>query len=278
MIPSPGFSGNLSLGVRPINPWGSRPTFTMNRPLYAYHQGWHHGFWPSGNRFPAVWVGGGFGPGWLLAPNENFLYTNPYCVQPATGPTAVFDYSQPLPSPPVPPVSVIGQPEPTTEAEQPPAEVVKGFEAARGAFKQGDYRKALEQVDKAIARLPGDAVLHEFRALVHFALGNYRDAAATIYPVLAAGPGWDWETMKSLYPDVKTYTEQLRALEAYQRSNPKSPEASFVLAYHYLVLEYPEAARKQLENVVALRPDDKLAAQLIQFLTQSRSDKPAPQP
>jgi tetratricopeptide (TPR) repeat protein len=155
---------------------------------------------------------------------------------------------------------------------------VQSFEAARGAFKQGDYRKALEQVDKAIAGLPGDAVLHEFRALVHFALGNYRDAAATIYPVLAAGPGWDWQTMKSLYPDVKTYTEQLRALEAYHLSNPKSPEASFVLAYHYVTLGYPEPARKQLENVVALRPDDKLAAQLIQFLTQSRSDQPAPQP
>src|SRR5262249_17763191 len=42
MISSPGFRGNFS--------HGGRPTFTLNRPLYAYHQGWHHGYGPSWNR------------------------------------------------------------------------------------------------------------------------------------------------------------------------------------------------------------------------------------
>ena len=35
-----------------------------------------------------------------------------------------------------------------------------------------------------------------------------------LYVVLTAGPGWDWATMVGLYPDVDTYTRQLRALEA----------------------------------------------------------------
>jgi hypothetical protein len=36
--------------------------------------------------------------------------------------------------------------------------------------------------------LPSDATLHEFRGLTLFAQGNYKDAAATLYAVLAAGP------------------------------------------------------------------------------------------
>ena len=94
---------------------------------------------------------------------------------------------------------------------------------------------------------------------------------------MAAGPGWDWDTMKALYPDVTTYTNQLRALETYQKANPKSADASFLLAYHYLVLSYSDAALKQLENVVKLQPENQLAAQLLKSL-KTESNKPAPPP
>ncbi len=43
--------------------------------------------------------------------------------------------------------------------------------------------------------MPNDAALHEFRALVLFALQRYDDAAAALYAVLTAGPGWDWATL-----------------------------------------------------------------------------------
>ena len=64
--------------------------------------------------------------------------------------------------------------------------------------------------------MPNDTVLHEFRGLVLFALGRYKEAAAADYAVLSAGPGWDWTTLSGLYPNVEVYTEQLRALEQYQ--------------------------------------------------------------
>jgi len=224
------------------------------------------------------WVGNGVALGWLLAPGEVYVYSNPYYVQPTTVVIPVYNYSQPLPAPAVLPTPVPGQPASVLEPQTAPDDVVRYFDAAREAFRQGAYQRALELVNSDIARLPTDAVLHEFRALVLFALKNYRDSAAALYAVLAAGPGWDWETMKSLYPDVKTYTDQLRVLEAYQRSHPQLPEASFLLAYHYLTLGYPEAARQQLENVVRLQPSDKLSAQLLQILTQKRSDQPMPQP
>ena len=151
------------------------------------------------------------------------------------------------------------------------------FDRAREAFARGDPKAALALVDAAIKDLPTDATLHEFRALCLFALKDYRRAAETLYAVLAAGPGWDWETMHALYPDVATYTEQLRTLEAYQRANPTSPEASFVLAYQYLVLGHLDAAIRQLENVVKLLPESQLASELLAAL-KAEANEHAPSP
>ena len=47
------------------------------------------------------------------------------------------------------------------------------------------------------------------QALTLFAQRKYKDAASAIYAVLAAGPGWDWQTMSELYPDPEVYTKQL---------------------------------------------------------------------
>ena len=131
---------------------------------------------------------------------------------------------------------------------------------------------------KAIRLLPSDATLHEFRAMTLFAQGRYKDAAATLYAVLAAGPGWGWDTMRGLYPDEDTYTRQLRALEEYVRKDPKSGEAHFVLAYQYLVLGVKDEAVKQLREVVRLQPQDQLSAALLKALTTPEKEAPAPAP
>jgi tetratricopeptide (TPR) repeat protein len=184
----------------------------------------------------------------MLAPGSpTFVFSNPFFTQS----TVVFNYSQPLPPPPEDPVNDPGSLD-TADA------AIETFDRAREAFASGDPQGALGLVDSAIKKLPTDATLHEFRALCLFALKDYRRAAETLYAVLAAGPGWDWETMHSLYADVATYTDQLRALEAYQRANPNSPEASFVLAYHYLVLGHLDAAIKQVENVAKLLPESQV--------------------
>ena len=117
------------------------------------------------------------------------------------------------------------------------------------------------------------------RALTLFAQKKYKEAAAAVYAVLAVGPGWDWDTLKSLYPDVDTYTKQLRALEDYQKQNPKSADASFLLAYQYLTLGKKDAAIKQLQRTVELQPKDQVSAQLIKVLEQPPQEtKDRPQP
>jgi tetratricopeptide (TPR) repeat protein len=182
-------------------------------------------------------------------------YSNPYVssspltvvVQPT-----VYDYSQPITNPSSPPQpGVIDQ-------------VASTFESARSAFKTGDYTQALELADQAIRQTPNEAALHEFRALVLFALGRYDEAAAALYAVLAVGPGWDWPTLIGLYADVSVYTGQLRALESYVNNNPQSASARLVLAYHYLTQGNTDAGLRQLKQVVALQPKDTLSARLIQ--------------
>src|SRR5262249_21185560 len=150
----------------------------------------------------------------------------------------VYDYAQPIDATAAPPEESV-----TNQS-------MGTFDQARDAFRQGDYTRALDLTDQAIRQLPNDPTLHEFRALVLFALKRYDEAAAAIYAVLSVGPGWDWTTLIGLYDNPETYTQQLRALEDYVGRNPQSPAARFVLAYHYLTDGHPDAALGQLKEVV----------------------------
>jgi tetratricopeptide (TPR) repeat protein len=247
----------------------------------GFHSGWMHGYWNghgyAGWGWHHPWWGGwgwgwgaglglGLGLGWGLAPwgygsalyGMGYLpYYNPYYADYYGAGAAVaapYDYSQPIDT-----VSP-----PADEAVTNPA--VALFDAGRASFQQGNYADALQQADQALAKLPGDTTLHEFRALCLFALQRYDEAAAALYAVLSVGPGWDWATLVGLYPNVETYTVQLRALEDFCRSNSQSASARFVLAYQYLTEGHMEAAVAMLKDVVALKPSDALSAKLLKQL------------
>ena len=197
-------------------------------------------------------------------------YYNPYATgysMPTTlggGTGAVYDYTQPI-------NSSVAPPDPGVTSQ-----VVTSFDAARAAFKSGDYQQALQLTDQAIRQIPNDAALHEFRALVLFALQRYDESAATLYAVLTAGAGWDWATLVGLYPNVSVYTQQLRALENDCSQNTGSASARFVLAYHYLTQGHTLAALQQLKQVAALQPQDNLAPQLArQFDPGAAAGAPA---
>jgi hypothetical protein len=181
------------------------------------------------------------------------------------------------------PTSAPGKEDAANTGEEIPAAVKRGMDAARLAFQKGDYAVAQGECERAIRLQPGDPNLHEFRALCQFARGKYQDAAATLYPVLAAGPGWDWDTLSSFYPSAATYIRQLRALEQSVREHPKDAAGRFVLAYHYLVLDERDPAFGQLQEVVKLQPKDKVSAGIREALVQAKkgqdeapADKPAP--
>jgi tetratricopeptide (TPR) repeat protein len=243
--------------------------------------------------------------GWLAG--ASVAYANPYYVAPTVAVPVELNYSSPIviqapPEEAPPPTDInitVTQEAPATpslspvpavpsledlpkeEPKEDPAvrEAMDKLDEARTAFTKGDYAKAQELIEKAIQKAPGDATLHEFRALTQFAQKKYQDAAATIYAVLAAGPGWNWDTLKSFYDDEKTYKDQLRALEDHARANPKAAEDHFLLAYHYLVLDSKDAAVKQLEEVVRLMPKDELSSALLTELKgPAPDDRPQPSP
>jgi hypothetical protein len=277
--------GNVIGNNRWRGGWG-RPGFGWGRLGSPFLGNWYRGAW-GWNRFGG-WFGGlgrgfwgwgspiGFFPtwrfaglaGWGLGPWANsWLYsgfTNPYFVAPAIGtpvanwpPVFVPDYSRPLDLAGVPP------------AAESPDQDDPTFLAAREAFKAGDFARALRLTDLALQPSPNEPVLHEFRALCLFALERYGEAAAALYVVLTTGPGWDWTTMVGIYPDVDTYTRQVRSLEAaISRSRVEAP-MRFVLAYHYMVMDHLEQARQQFEEVLKLQPKDELASQFAKALSSS---------
>lgn len=182
---------------------------------------------------------------------------NPFVVvQPAT--TVVpFDFSQPI----------------RTEAPPPPENQVEQAQAAMdqalNAFYNKDFYSAMTLVDKALTGLPHDTAVHEFRALVLFALGKYDQAAEALYAILSVGPGWDWTTMLGLYADRETYSQHLDRLERHVATRPSDAAARFVLGYHYLTLNFPEEAVEQFRKVVELKPSSSLASQMVQLVESS---------
>ena len=255
-----------------------------------HHNGWYHGGWYPGagwgymwNNHPVAaaigltgWAVNRIGYGWGY-----WGYSNPYYSESSS---YGYDYSQPL-------VVYADSASMSTEAtaadaaatsstteSQPTDAGMAAFDEARAAFHDGDYTTALSKIDTTLKTMPRDTVVHEFRSLVLFALKKYPESSAAIYAVLAAGPGWDWTTMISLYPGIDPYTKQLRALEDFAKANSKSADARFLLGYHYQTCGHNDNAAKQYKLAQALLPDDKLLKQLVAMTTPPDASKTSDTP
>ena len=130
----------------------------------------------------------------------------------------------------------------------------EALERSRVAFKQGDYMTAMKAVDEAIAHTPGDVTLHEYRALVLFALGRYADAAGVLNPVLASGPGWGWDTMVEFYDSSPPTTASSASSKPTSKARRTSADAHFLLGYHYLVCGHMESPTNSLPKLWNCNP------------------------
>jgi tetratricopeptide (TPR) repeat protein len=190
-------------------------------------------------------------------------YTEPITTAPLEPvQTATVQSTQAAPAAPTHEPSAAAPPSPAVSSEG-----IGKFDEARAAFLEGQYEKALKLTDAAVAQMPHDAVLHEFRSLVLFALGRYAESAAAIHPVLNVGPGWDWKTLSGLYPSTDVYTQQLRDLEAARDKDLKAAHLRFLLGYHYLTCGYSDQALTQFRQALEQRPNDSVAAALVATLS-----------
>jgi hypothetical protein len=229
-------------------PWGGR---------YDYvHSHWHNSYWNLRYR-PGIWFNPATGPVFGIGPVVQYNFANPYLTQTSVSYFSGYDYSRPIR--PIDTVDTSGR---VSE------EAIRRLDAARDAFRQQDYRRCLSLVEGAIQLLPDDPVMHELRALALFAIREYDSAATVIYSVLGAGPGSDWSSIGSLYANQDIYLEQMRDLSRYVASVPDRPGPRFLLAYHLLVIGYPEQAYNQLVTVQRLRPDDRVTSELVRALQQ----------
>lgn len=250
----------------------------------GYGPAWGYGHWNYlWNRYPAALAFGA--TMWGLNSMAYMFgvgnYYNPYCDGPVYYDNqAIVSYTQPVVGDPnydnqtAAPADTSG--DDATPSPAPTDELTALVNQARTAFYNEQFEDALQFTNQALAKAPRDAAINEFRSLCLFALGRYRDSAATIHAVLAAGPGWDWTTMISLYGNATTYTNQLRALEDYVKTNPQSADARFLLAYHYITCDHKDTAVGFLKAVCKLQPKDQLAADLVKMYSPQDDTAPAP--
>jgi tetratricopeptide (TPR) repeat protein len=254
----------------PANNWGYGNNWHdhwHNHGIYNHYHGWYNGCWGGGYWYApfGLYWGASALNGWGYSP----VYSNPYYVASAV---PAYDYSQPVvvnnyvSSDADGGTNSTPAPAPTSAQIATYDQGASLLDEALALFKSGDYAAATAKCDAALKKSPGDAVIHEVRALTLFAQGKYTPAAAALNSLLATAPGMNWTTMSGLYPDNDTYTKQLRALETYCRGNPKDSAAAFVLAYHYMVLDENKAAADALRQVVKLQPKDAVAQRLLDNL------------
>lgn len=256
--------------------WNGRPWW-----YEPEHSDWHHGHWHGSYYFrgrdawkyvdtdQAPWLNGlvTWGLGNLAYRSGYQVYANPYYAQPLVIGSTTINYSRPI-------CVQRSQYEVVYASDEAKAQLLRSqalayFKTARQAFYTGNVSLAYESINHAIGLMPDDTALHEFRALVLFSAGRYREAAEVMYAVLAVAPGWDWTTLSGLYREQDTYIRQLRKLEEYVSLHPRSADTRFLLAYHYITMGYPDNAEQQLQAVRILNPTDRLAADLLGLMREN---------
>jgi tetratricopeptide (TPR) repeat protein len=150
-------------------------------------------------------------------------------------------------------------------SDEPPAELV----AARRLFRLGQYDDALKSADQAEKTWPADPEIEQVRGLILFAQQKYDEAAAPAYSVLQARMAWDWTMLRDWYPSRDTYIQQLRALQERAERVDATAAAHFLLAYHCIMLDQVDTARRELIKVRSLQPDNRLVNELLDELPPS---------
>jgi tetratricopeptide (TPR) repeat protein len=253
-----------------------------------HHGDWYNGCWEPGDGWDYMWdnyPGAAalgvtrWGVNRLAYGFGYWGYSNPYA---GGSSSSSYSYSEPLvvyaDSGAVADPNVTSAESVPTGPPEPTEAGMSSFEQARTSFYAGEYETALTQLDVTLQTMPRDTVVHEFRGLVLFALKKYPESAAAVYAVLSAGPGWDWTTMSGLYPNVEVYTQQLRELEGFTKSNPSSADGSFLLGYHYLTMGYKEVSGKYFALALQQLPGDKLLTQLVGMTPAKRQAVKTPPP
>ncbi len=133
-------------------------------------------------------------------------------------------------------------------------------------FRQGKYRAAVHSWRHALVDDPKNGAIILLLSQALFATGQYDEAAGATQAALSFLPEDKWGTVvthyKELYTNIGDYTTQLRALEKARDAKPRAPALHFLLGYHFGYLNFPKQAVRELDKVLAVAPEDKIAKKL----------------
>ena len=116
----------------------------------------------------------------------------------------------------------------------PVAEADRVAEAAKKAFADGQYGRALELFRRAVVITPQDASAHFNVAQTAFALGKYRDAVEAIKAGVALRPDWADARFvaRNLYSKKPAaFDDHLKALREAVTAFPEDPTLLFLLGH-----------------------------------------------
>src|SRR5262249_46691991 len=153
--------------------WGLNALYN---PLYAYSYGMSS-YFPTWGAYDysswglesvaTPWLYDGYSNPYTTPETQTIIVQQPVPVPVGTEaaaspvPTVAYDYSKPI--------GVTGPPPEPNAVDT----AQDALTAARESFKAGDYAGALALTEQALAQTPNDPIMHEFRALVLFALKRY---------------------------------------------------------------------------------------------------------
>lgn len=158
---------------------------------------------------------------------------------------------------------------------------------AEAAFREKQYPRALESVQRALQRDRENGKLWLFSGQVHLALGNYVDALQDIDAAsrLIAEDEWFWvvDHFREFYRD-EAYVEQIDRLSSHLESHPNDAPARALRGYHFAGLGYTEEARADLNQALSRDPENLLYHRLLQQIppegdpVQAAETLPPPRP
>ncbi len=116
----------------------------------------------------------------------------------------------------------------------PKKEAARLVALARASFAAGDYGRAAEHFERAVAADPADAAAYFGHAQAKFASGQYAEAVARIREGLALDPKWPAAAFDpaALYGDrPERFVVHLLALRKAVADNPNQATLEFLLGY-----------------------------------------------
>jgi hypothetical protein len=140
----------------------------------------------------------------------------------------------------------------------PVAEADRVAEAAKKAFADGQYGRALELFRRAVVVTPQDASAHFNVAQAAFALGKFRDAVEAIKAGVTLRPDWADArfTIRDLYgKKASIFDDHLKALRQAVAAFPEDPALLFLLGHQLWFDNKVAEAKPLLQKALALGKD-----------------------